>query len=175
MAYHDALTGLPNRTLFSDRLTVAMAQARRFNERVAVVILDLDKFKSVNDNLGHKVGDLLLKAVANRLNAILRKSDTVARMGGDEFLLVLSDFVDIDNVEMVARKIVEAFRKPFIIDSQLLSVTTSIGVAIYPEDGEDSDSLVKRSDIAMYYAKRKGRNNYCRYSSEMENNQKLQA
>ncbi len=171
MAYHDALTGLPNRALFSDRLTVAMAQARRCNERVAVVILDLDKFKSVNDGLGHKIGDLLLKAVADRLTALLRKTDTVARMGGDEFLIVLSDFVDIDDVELVVKKIVDAFRSPFILDSSALTVTTSIGVAIYPDDGEDTDTLVKRSDIAMYDAKRRGRNNFRRYCPVMEGNQ----
>jgi diguanylate cyclase (GGDEF)-like protein/PAS domain S-box-containing protein len=174
MAYHDALTGLPNRILFSDRLTVAMAQARRGNERVAVVILDLDRFKSVNDTLGHKVGDLLLKAAANRLSATLRKSDTVARMGGDEFLLVLSDFVDVDDVEMVAGKIIQAFQKPFILDARRLPITTSIGVSIYPENGEDTDNLVKRADIAMYNAKRRGGNGYCLYSPDMENSPRSQ-
>ncbi len=168
MAYHDALTGLPNRILFGDRLSVAMAQASRSRERVAVAVLDLDKFKKVNDLLGHKMGDFVLRTSANRLSGALRKSDTVARMGGDEFLLILNEVADIRDVEIVMEKIVQAFRKSFVIESRHFFVTVSIGVTIYPEDGGSADELVRRADIAMYHAKRNGKNKYCRYLPEMD-------
>jgi diguanylate cyclase (GGDEF)-like protein/PAS domain S-box-containing protein len=160
MAYHDSLTGLPNRKLFSDRLGIALAQAQRNQKGVAVTMLDLDNFKTVNDTLGHDVGDLLLKAAAERLSAALRKGDTVARFGGDEFVLILPDLKGIEDVIQVAQKIVDSFRQPFLIDTHQLIVTTSIGIAVYPHDGTDGDSLLKNADIAMYQVKQTGRNRY---------------
>ena len=167
MAYHDALTGLPNRVLFADRLSIAMARARRNNEIVAVTMLDLDGFKKINDLLGHKVGDFILKAVANRLLSVLRKSDTVARMGGDEFYIIITEITSDRDVDLIAEKIVAAFRKWFAVDSHKLFVSASVGVAVYPEDGESADSLIRRADMAMYVAKRSGKNKYCRYTVDM--------
>jgi len=158
MAYHDSLTGLPNRKLFSDRLGIALTQAQRNKKEVGIAMLDLDNFKDVNDTLGHDVGDLLLKATAERLSAALRKGDTVARMGGDEFALILPDLKGVQDAIQVAQKIVESFRKPFLIDTHQLVVTTSIGIAVYPDDGIDEGVLVKNADIAMYQAKEAGRN-----------------
>ena len=163
MAYHDSLTGLPNRKLFSDRLGIALAQAQRNQQKVGVAMLDLDKFKDVNDTLGHDVGDLLLQAAAERLSAALRKGDTVARFGGDEFVLILPDLEVIEGAIQVAQKIVDSFRKPFLIDTQQLVVTTSIGIAVYPGDGIDEGTLLKNADIAMYLAKQAGRVRYQLY------------
>ena len=160
MAYHDILTGLPNRKLFSDRLGIALAQAQRNKNKVGVAMLDLDKFKDVNDTLGHDVGDLLLKAAANRLSAALRKGDTVARFGGDEFVLSFPDLKEREDVIQVAQKIVESFRKPFLIGTHQLTVTTSIGIAVYPNDGADEGILLKNADIALYQAKLAGRSRY---------------
>jgi diguanylate cyclase (GGDEF)-like protein/PAS domain S-box-containing protein len=160
MAYHDSLTGLPNRKLFSDRLNIALAQARRNQKKVGIAMLDLDNFKGVNDTLGHDVGDLLLKATAERLSAALRKSDTVARCGGDEFVLILPALEVIEDAIQVAQKIVDSFRKPLLIDTHQLVVTTSIGIAFYPDDGADEGMLLKNADIAMYQAKQAGRNRY---------------
>ena len=167
MAYHDALTGLPNRVLFADRLSIAMARARRNNELVAVVMLDLDGFKKINDLLGHKVGDFILKAVANRLLSVLRKSDTVARMGGDEFYVIVTEITSDGDVELIAEKIVAAFRKWFAVDSHKFFVSASVGVAVYPGDGDNADVLVRRADMAMYAAKRNGKNKYRRYTVDM--------
>jgi diguanylate cyclase (GGDEF)-like protein/PAS domain S-box-containing protein len=160
MAYHDSLTGLPNRKLFSDRLGIALAQAQRNQKGVAVTMLDLDNFKDVNDTLGHDVGDLLLKAAAERLSAALRKGDTITRFGGDEFALILPDLKGIEDAIHVAQKIVESFRKPFLIDTHQLIVTISIGIAVYPHDGKDADILLKNADIAMYQVKQTGRDRY---------------
>ena len=160
MAYHDSLTGLPNRKLFSDRLGIALAQAQRNQKKVGIAMLDLDNFKDVNDTLGHDVGDLLLKATAERLSAALRKGDTVARFGGDEFVLILPDLEVIEDAIQVAQKIVDSFRKPFLIDTHQLVVTTSIGIAVYPDDGTDEGILLKNADIAMYQAKQAGRARY---------------
>lgn len=171
LAYHDALTGLPNRLLFNDRLNVAMSKAARDNTRVGIMMLDLDTFKQVNDVLGHKVGDMLLKAVAKRLDRVLRQSDTVARMGGDEFLVIVPDIVDEHQAGIVAVKILEAFTMPFKIDRHSLHVTTSVGVVTYPRDGRDIDALVKHADIAMYYAKAHGRNMFVHYRPPMKNEQ----
>ena len=163
MAYHDSLTGLPNRKLFSDRLGIALAQAQRNQKKVGVAMLDLDNFKDVNDTLGHDVGDLLLKAAAERLSAALRKGDTVARFGGDEFVLILPDLKAIEDAIQVAQKIVDSFCKPFLIDTHQLVVTTSIGIAVYPNDGTDEGILLKNADIAMYQAKQAGRARYQLY------------
>jgi diguanylate cyclase (GGDEF)-like protein/PAS domain S-box-containing protein len=160
MAYHDSLTGLPNRKLFSDRLGIALARAKRDQKDVAVIMLDLDHFKDVNDTLGHDAGDILLKAAAKRLNKLLRKSDTVARFGGDEFILILPDLKGKEDVISVAQKIVENFRTPFFIDTHQLTLTTSIGIAVYPHDGTDEAILTKNADIAMYQAKQAGRDRY---------------
>ena len=160
MAHHDSLTGLPNRKLFSDRLGIALTQAQRNQKEVGIVMLDLDNFKGVNDTLGHDVGDLLLQETAERLSAALRKGDTVARFGGDEFALILPDLKVIEDAIRVAQKIVDGFRKPFLIDTHQLFVTTSIGIAVYPHDGMDEGILLKNADIAMYQAKQTGRDRY---------------
>ena len=163
MAFHDSLTGLPNRKLFSDRLGIVLAQAKRNKKKVGIVMLDLDNFKDVNDTLGHDVGDTLLKAVAERLSVILRKSDTVARFGGDEFVLIFPDMEIIEEAIQVVQKIIDRFHKPFLIDTHQLVVTTSIGIAVYPNDGMDEEILMKNADIAMYQAKQAGRARYQLY------------
>ena len=163
MAYHDSLTGLPNRELFSDRLGIALAHAQRNKKEVGVAMLDLDNFKGVNDTLGHTEGDLLLQAAAERLTSALRKGDTVARIGGDEFVLILPELKGMEDAIQVAQKIVDSFRKPFLIDTHQLVVTTSIGIAVYPNDGTDERILMKNADIAMYQAKQAGRDRYRHY------------
>jgi diguanylate cyclase (GGDEF)-like protein len=159
-AYHDALTGLPNRLLFRDRITVALAHAKRSGRLSAVMFLDLDQFKLVNDTLGHTVGDRLLQAIGARLVTCVRAEDTVARMGGDEFTILLADLSDRRGAPLVAQKVLEAVRHPVTIDDHELYVTTSIGIAIYPEDGMDAETLLKNADRAMYRAKESGRDNY---------------
>jgi diguanylate cyclase (GGDEF)-like protein/PAS domain S-box-containing protein len=163
MAFYDSLTGLPNRKLFSDRLGIVLAQAKRNKKKVGIVMLDLDNFKDVNDTLGHDVGDILLKAVAERLSGTLRKSDTVARFGGDEFVLIFPDMEVIEEAIQVVQKIIDRFHKPFLIDTHQLVVTTSIGIAVYPNDGMDEEILMKNADIAMYQAKQAGRARYQLY------------
>jgi len=160
MAMHDALTDLPNRSLLYDRFNIACAQVQRNNRKLAVMELDLDNFKTINDTLGHAAGDELLKATADRLSAIVRKSDTVARLGGDEFVVLIPEFTNIKDVLKTAQKILSAFQKPFVIDGQELQVTTSIGIAIYPRDGSNIEELLKEADAAMYYTKEHGRNSY---------------
>ena len=164
MATHDALTSLPNRMLFNDRLTVALARAHRNQQGLATMLLDLDHFKDVNDTLGHTVGDKLLQAVGDRLTSLLRKSDTVARMGGDEFLLLLPDIARVEDAANIAQKILEDIRRPFEFEAHELHITTSIGMALYPNDGEDVDALMRNADIALYRAKDQGRDNYQRYT-----------
>jgi diguanylate cyclase (GGDEF)-like protein/PAS domain S-box-containing protein len=164
LAYYDSVTGLPNRVLFNDRLKLALAHARRNKERLAVMLLDLDRFKDVNDTLGHPVGDQLLEAVGGRLTTLLRESDTVSRMGGDEYLLILPGIAQVEDATKIGRKILETIREPFVLDDLELSITTSIGVALYPDDSEDVDALVKNADIAMYHAKHEGRDNCQRYT-----------
>ena len=168
MATHDALTGLPNRRLFTDRLNVALAQAQRNHRPLAVLMLDLDKFKDVNDTLGHNVGDQLLKAVGKRLVDCLRSSDTVARLGGDEFILLLPEITSVEDGPVVAQKILDVFAKPFVLDADELNITTSIGIAAYPRDAEDADTLIKNADMAMYAAKHQGRNSYQLWPTEQE-------
>jgi len=159
-AYHDVLTGLPNRLLFRDRIGVALAHARRHRTAAAVMFLDLDQFKIVNDSLGHTIGDALLQAVAARLVASVRGHDTVARMGGDEFTVLLSDVADSSNAATVAQKILESVSYPMMVDGHELFVTTSLGIALYPDDGGDAETLLKNADRAMYHAKEQGRNNF---------------
>jgi diguanylate cyclase (GGDEF)-like protein/PAS domain S-box-containing protein len=160
MATHDALTGLPNRTLLSDRFTVALAMSQRSRNRLAVLMLDLDRFKAVNDSMGHDVGDKLLKEVGKRLKETVRKSDTVARIGGDEFVLVLPQIPHADEAATFAQRILDAFRKPFVFDDHSINITTSIGIAVYPGSGKDIESLLKSADTAMYWAKEQGRDIY---------------
>ena len=160
MATHDALTGLPNRTLLSDRLTVALELSRRTGNRLAVMMLDLDRFKAVNDSMGHDVGDKLLKAVGKRLKVTMRKSDTVARMGGDEFVVLLPQIPHANEAAKFAQRILDAFREPFVFNGYRPSITTSIGIAVYPEGGKDIESLLKNADTAMYWAKEQGRDVY---------------
>ena len=167
LAYYDSVTSLPNRVLFNDRFNVALAHARRENGKLVVMLFDLDYFKDVNDKLGHSVGDRLLKGVADRMLALIRQSDTVARMGGDEFMVLLPEIVQPKDSSQVANKILEAVRKPFHIDNHTLHITTSIGIALYPGNGEDADVLMKNADIAMYYVKAHGRNNYKHYRRSM--------
>jgi diguanylate cyclase (GGDEF)-like protein/PAS domain S-box-containing protein len=164
MAYHDSLTGLPNRKLFSDRWHIALAQSQRNQQKVGIALLDLDNFKQVNDTLGHDVGDLLLQEAAERLGAALRKGDTVARFGGDEYVLIIPDLKIREDTIPVAQKIVDSFRKPFLINTHHLVVTMSIGIAVYPDDGTEGDILLKNADKAMYQAKQAGRAGYKLYN-----------
>ena len=159
-AYHDVLTGLPNRLLFRDRISVALAHARRSRRAVAVMFLDLDQFKLVNDTLGHTVGDGLLQAAAERLVRCVRADDTVARMGGDEFTILLSDLPDARAASTVAQKILDSISQPIEVDGHELFITTSVGISIFPDDGMDPETLLKNADRAMYRAKEAGRNNY---------------
>ncbi|MHB0971922.1 MAG: PAS domain S-box protein [Thermoanaerobaculia bacterium] len=167
-AFHDALTGLPNRRLFKDRLTVALAHARRMETRLAVMFLDLDQFKYVNDTLGHSAGDLLLVEVADRLREAIREEDTVSRLGGDEFTLLLVDVTTEDAAIRIASKILRAVESPMLLDGHEVSVTTSIGIALFPNDGDDAETLLKNADAAMYRAKDSGRNTYQLCAPAME-------
>ncbi|MBI1424461.1 MAG: diguanylate cyclase [Gammaproteobacteria bacterium] len=168
MAYHDTLTGLPNRSLFDDHLKQAIATAERQSSKLALLFLDLDKFKYVNDHHGHHIGDLLLHAVAERISACLRKSDSVARIGGDEFVILLLSVKTEENVLEVAEKIRLALNQPFEIEGLNLHISSSIGVAIYPDHANEQQQLIKRADIAMYYAKAEGRNCVKVYQPEMQ-------
>ncbi|MEO6259453.1 MAG: EAL domain-containing protein [Thermoanaerobaculia bacterium] len=156
-AYHDALTGLPNRRLFRDRLTVALAHARRMRSLVAVMFLDLDRFKEVNDTLGHSFGDEMLKEVATRLQQSLREEDSIARMGGDEFTVLLADLGNSDDVASIAQKLIDAVALPMVIEEREIFITTSIGIALFPSDGDTAELLLKNADHAMYRAKDAGR------------------
>ena len=163
-AYFDGLTGLPNRQLFFDRLSVAVEQASCEKRLLAVLFLDLDRFKNVNDSLGHNMGDLLLFDAAERLQECLRKTDTVSRLGGDEFTILLSEINAPEDVALVADKILKAINQPFLLQEQSINIGVSIGVALYPEHGANADDLIKHADTAMYLAKDFGRNNYQIYS-----------
>ncbi|HWP59396.1 MAG TPA: EAL domain-containing protein [Candidatus Acidoferrales bacterium] len=167
LAYYDALTGLPNRTLFNDRLAQALAQAYRSRQMIALMFLDLDRLKAVNDTLGHAMGDRLLQAVSERLKGCLREGDTIARLGGDEFLLLLQGVAHLEDVAKVARRLLDALKPSFYCEGQELHTTASIGIAIYPNDSKDADSLMRNADTAMYRAKELGRNNYQFYSASM--------
>ena len=167
-AYHDLLTNLPNRALLRDRLSLAISQAKREEEMLAVMFLDLDRFKNINDSLGHVVGDDLLQQVSTRLKSCVREGDTLARFGGDEFTLLLPKISKgKEDVSKIAEKINEVLKEPFIIENNELYVSASIGVAIYPRDGTNMDSLIKHADIAMYHVKDTGKNNYRFYSTDM--------
>lgn len=179
LAYYDKLTDLPNRGLFTEMLNQALRHAKRYSKRIATLFLDLDRFKQINDTLGHGVGDALLKEVAERLKPCLRTSDNLARLepedkldivsrfGGDEFLMLLTEVRQLEDAAIVARRIMEAFAIPFMCEGHELSIGASIGISVYPDDGDNPEDLVKNADAAMYYAKTSGRNNYQFYTDSM--------
>jgi two-component system cell cycle response regulator len=160
LALNDPLTGLANRRLLADRMSMALIHARRDKSAMGVVYLDLDGFKQINDTLGHGVGDILLKMVADRLVATVREEDTVARLGGDEFLLSLWHVSGIDYAASVASRAIEVLSQPYNIDGTIVSITTSAGLSLYPNHGEDAETLMQNADLALYEAKRAGKNAY---------------
>ena len=167
LAEHDYLTGLPNRLLLNDRLAQAVAYAERHHTQVAVLFLDLDNFKHINDSLGHSVGDKLLESVSKRLVAQVRHSDTVSRLGGDEFVIMVLENSNEEHSTIAAEKILRALAEPHVIAGNELHITTSIGISLYPADGQNAETLIKNADTAMYHAKKKGRNNFQFFNSEM--------
>lgn len=168
LAYHDHLTGLPNRSLFSKLLAQSIAQAQRYHRQLGVLFLDLDHFKQINDTLGHDAGDELLREVGARLKSCLRDSDTVARLGGDEFVVVLPEIADQTYTITVARKMIAAVARPYLLDGKEFRVTASLGIATYPDSGLDEQTLTKNADTAMYKAKEEGKNNFQLYSKELQ-------
>jgi diguanylate cyclase (GGDEF)-like protein/PAS domain S-box-containing protein len=168
LAQHDHLTDLPNRLLFNDRLKQAISMAVRQSKQLAVMFVDLDQFKKINDSLGHGVGDKLLQSVAKRLVACVRRADTVSRLGGDEFVILLSQVEHEEDAAFSAQKILRAIAAPHIIDNKSLHINTSIGVSTYPSDGPDSETLINKADTAMYEAKQQGRNNYQFFRPDMD-------
>lgn len=164
-AYHDPLTGLPNRRLFDDRLSLSIAQGQKDKEIIGVIFLDLDKFKAVNDTLGHEGGDLLLKEVARRLENCIREGDTASRIGGDEFVLILPNLKDCEEADQIVTRILEQCRQPFRINQHVVEISASMGISFFPQDGDDVTSLTRNADIAMYLCKDQGRNGIC-YSNK---------
>lgn len=175
LAYSDALTGLPNRVLLADRLQQAIAHSHRDGRQVGIFFFDLDHFKSINDTYGHATGDLILRAVAQRLKKFIREGDTFARLGGDEFVIVQADPNHEPNFAILAQRILKTLREPIRIDNRELRLTTSVGIAVYPGDGHDPSALLKSADTAMYVAKSRGRNTFQFFSSEMNAAVALQA
>ncbi|NVJ93635.1 MAG: EAL domain-containing protein [Methylocystaceae bacterium] len=170
LAHFDPLTGLPNRVLFQDRLYSALARAKREKEHMAVLFVDLDRFKQINDSFGHRMGDLLLKEVSRRLQHSMREIDTVARLSGDEFTVILTDIVSNEDIEMVASRIVKSVGAPYFFEGHELFVSASVGISVYPLDGDSSEDLMRHADVAMYQAKEKGRNNYQFFDFSMNEN-----
>jgi diguanylate cyclase (GGDEF)-like protein/PAS domain S-box-containing protein len=168
LAEHDALTDLPNRLLLNDRLARSIALSRRYGRRLAVLFLDCDRFKHINDTLGHAIGDQVLRSIAKRLTTCVRESDTVSRHGGDEFLILLSEVDQPEDAAVIAEKIVSSIAEPHLIAGHELTLTASVGIALYPEDGQDAQSLIMRADTAMYHAKNTGRNRVGFYTTDME-------
>lgn len=166
-AQHDVLTDLPNRALFNDRLTQAIVLAKRQGNQLAVMFVDIDHFKKINDSLGHDIGDKLLQSVSKRLVANVRKSDTISRMGGDEFVVLLSQVEHAEDAAFSARKILRSLAVPYLVNNKSLDINASIGISTYPADGEDAESLIKTADNAMYEAKRHGRSNFQFFRHEM--------
>jgi len=166
-AHHDFLTGLPNRLLFNDRLEKSIEKSKRNNTKIALLYIDLDHFKEINDSLGHNIGDEVLKIVTQRLNDIIRKEDTLARLGGDEFTIILEELTQGQNASLLAQKIINSLAKALIIENNNFYVTSSIGISLYPDDGVNAQDLLKYADSAMYKAKSEGRNNFQFYSAEM--------
>ena len=167
LAQHDFLTNLPNRVLLNDRIAQAIEVSKRHQTKIALLFLDLDNFKHINDSLGHPTGDKLLQLVATSLNASVRGNDTVSRQGGDEFIILLSDITNSEDAASTADKILEILTLPHVVSNSQLYITTSIGISIYPEDGLDAEMLIQNADTAMYHAKSNGRNNYQFFKSEM--------
>lgn len=166
-AHHDALTELPNRVLFNDRLSQAIEKAKRHKKELALFFIDLDRFKQINDSLGHVVGDKVLQEVSNRLKAVIRREDTIARLGGDEFTVLVEDLKKGEDSARLAQKILHSLANPLYIDGQALYISSSIGISLYPQDDTDIDKLLMCADAAMYKAKDEGRNNFQFYSAEM--------
>jgi diguanylate cyclase (GGDEF)-like protein/PAS domain S-box-containing protein len=160
LAHYDALTGLPNRSLLRDRMEQAVERAIRLGTKVAMFYLDLDHFKDINDTLGHETGDALLRAVAQRMKTCVRGVDTIARLGGDEFVVLVPDINDIGDIDTVAEKLMTALNQPYPLEGQPVVSTPSIGISIYPDDGNQMDDLMKHADAAMYKAKQSGRGNF---------------
>ncbi|MEP6998143.1 MAG: EAL domain-containing protein, partial [Betaproteobacteria bacterium] len=167
LATRDALTGLPNRLLLQERLAQAIAQAKRNGRHVGVLYIDLDRFKNVNDTLGHRIGDELLKQVTKSLSAALRETDLLARLGGDEFMVIVEDFDDAAVLNRVAQKLQDAIAQPFRIEDHDIYVTSSIGISIYPDDSDDPEGLLKHADVAMYRSKELGRNTYQFFDADL--------
>jgi diguanylate cyclase (GGDEF)-like protein len=167
LATNDTLTGLPNRAFFNEALSHAIAQAERHGRPLALFFLDLDRFKNINDTLGHGVGDRVLQEAAGRLRHAVRSSDLIARLGGDEFVLLVEEYRDSAHLGEIAQKVLKAFEASFVVDGQELALSASIGVCAYPQDGNDAQALLARADIAMYRAKEDGRNRHCFYSAEL--------
>ncbi len=174
LAQHDFLTNLPNRLLLHDRIGQAIASANRLGTQVALLFLDLDGFKNINDSYGHATGDIVLQSVANCLSDCVRHTDTVSRQGGDEFIVLLAENKASEDVVLTAEKILKQISLPRLINQAEHSITTSIGISIYPNDGKDADSLIENADTAMYYAKKRGRNNYQFFASNMKTNRNFQ-
>jgi diguanylate cyclase (GGDEF)-like protein len=166
-AERDFLTGLPNRALLADRLAQSITLAKRHGKRVALMYLDLDNFKSINDSLGHSAGDQLLQSTAKRLEGCVRHSDTVSRQGGDEFVVLLSEIEAVQDAARAAEKLIKTMAEPHPIGGHLLNVTLSIGISLYPDDGADAETVLTNADTAMYHAKRNGRNGYQRFHPKM--------
>ncbi len=160
LATHDSLTGLTNRTLFIDRLNHALARAERNQRLAAVMFIDLDGFKSVNDTYGHELGDRMLRSVAKRLGSCVRQTDTLARFGGDEFAVLIEELSDLNGAMIVAENIVTALSRPFVLGTEEVSISGSIGISLYPIDGGTGEMLLRKADVAMYRAKTQGKNNY---------------
>jgi diguanylate cyclase (GGDEF)-like protein/PAS domain S-box-containing protein len=170
LAHYDQITSLPNRILFLDKLQQVLKNAQRHQQPVTLMYLDLDRFKEVNDTLGHDMGDVLLKDVAGRLTKCVRADDTVARMGGDEFTVILNNVNHPINTERIAQSILDRLTEPFNLGGEVVYVSASIGISVYPEHGNEVDILLKNADQAMYFAKQNGRNRYHYYTAEMQLN-----
>lgn len=167
LAHYDALTDLPNRLLLTERLEQAIKHAERHQRNLAVFFIDIDRFKHINDSLGHPVGDMLLQEVSKKLLEVVRQEDTVSRIGGDEFVIVLEEIDEPEHATNVAQKLLQSFEQPFLLEGREVSVTTSLGICLYPSDGQDADTLLRNADAAMYRAKDEGRNNYQFYTEEL--------
>ncbi len=164
LAYHDVLTELPNRLLFLDRINMEINRSVRNGTFLAVIMMDLDKFKNVNDSLGHNAGDMVLREVSVRIRNVIRKIDTVARMGGDEFIIALSDLKNIRDIEEIAERIIEEISHPYNIEGSIVEIAPSLGISLFPEDGNEADTLIRKADIAMYKSKTRGGKSYSYYS-----------
>ncbi len=167
LAHHDPLTHLPNRLLCHDRLKHALAVAKRNKTQVAIVVLDLDRFKNINDSLGHTVGDIILQETSKRIQENIRASDTISRLGGDEFVIIIEHVDKIQHVSIVARKLLKMFSSPFVVNDQELHLTASLGISLYPSDGREEETLIRNAETAMYRAKEEGRNNFQFYTTSL--------